>query len=160
MGVRAKNRLLRATGRSLDPQMRADDDAHPLSVDEPTLAVAESTAGRAAPRPGRHRAHSAHGTRKSGWGAERIRGELLKLGVSVSERSIQRYMRAVRPKPALHRGPSWATLQHNHTVWSCDFLQTYDVCFRALFAFFIVDVNSKCVIQIAATRAPTQQWTA
>ena len=62
------------------------------------------------------------------WGAERIRGELLKLGIHVAKRIIQRYMRAVRP-PALPRGQKWHTFLQNHTVWACDFLQTYDIWF-------------------------------
>jgi hypothetical protein len=42
------------------------------------------------------------------WGAERIRGELLKLGIRVAKRTVQRYMRGARP-PSPHRGQSWAT---------------------------------------------------
>jgi putative transposase len=43
--------------------------------------------------------------------------------------------------------------------WACDFLQTYDIWFRPIFVFFIVDVNAKRVVQVSATRAPTQAWT-
>ena len=64
------------------------------------------------------------------WGAERIRGELLKLGIHVAKRTIQRYMRAVRP-PAPPRGQKWHTFLRNHTVWACDYLQTYDIWFTA-----------------------------
>lgn len=52
------------------------------------------------------------------WGAERIRGELLKLGISVSKRTIQRYMASGR-KPG--DGQRWTTFLKNHTVWACDF---------------------------------------
>jgi putative transposase len=41
------------------------------------------------------------------WGAERIRGELLKLGVKVSKRTIQRYMRTAKPRGP--RGQRWST---------------------------------------------------
>jgi hypothetical protein len=54
------------------------------------------------------------------WGAERIRGELLKLGIHVCKRTIQKYMRRVRtPQP---RGQKWSTFLHNHAaaIWSCD----------------------------------------
>ena len=57
-------------------------------------------------------------------------------------------------------GQSWRTFLRNHTVWACDFLQTYDLWFRPIFAFFIVDVNAKRVVHVAVTRAPTQAWTA
>jgi transposase InsO family protein len=58
------------------------------------------------------------------------------------------------------RGQIWHTFLRNHTVWACDFLQTYDVWFRPIFAFFIVDINTKRVVHVAVTRAPTQAWTA
>jgi hypothetical protein len=60
------------------------------------------------------------------WGAERIRGERLKLGIRVSKRTIQRHMTKARP-PELPRGQTWHTFLRNHTVWACDFLQTYDI---------------------------------
>jgi putative transposase len=41
------------------------------------------------------------------WGAERIRGELLKLGIYVCKRTIQKDMRTVRPYQP--RGQTWAT---------------------------------------------------
>src|SRR4051812_45356393 len=46
------------------------------------------------------------------WGAERIRGELLKLGIKVSKRTIQKYMRGVRSRGG--GGQSWATFLKNH----------------------------------------------
>src|SRR5207244_6327872 len=54
------------------------------------------------------------------WGAERIRGELLKLGIRVSKRSIQKYLRQARPpRPT---GQAWGTClrTHAHEVWACD----------------------------------------
>ena len=93
------------------------------------------------------------------WGAERIRGELLKLGIHVAKRTLQRYMRGARP-PEQHRGQSWATFLKNHAVWTCDFLQLYDIWFRPIFAFFIVDLHSRKVVHIGVTRAPSAQWTA
>jgi putative transposase len=56
------------------------------------------------------------------WGAERIRGELLKLGIHVCKRTIQKYMRRVRiPQP---RGQKWSIFLRNHAaqIWSCDAL--------------------------------------
>lgn len=55
------------------------------------------------------------------WGAERIRGELLKLGIEVSKRSIQKYL----PKERKSRSSSqtWATFLKNQAsgIWACDF---------------------------------------
>jgi putative transposase len=93
------------------------------------------------------------------WGAERIRGELLKLGIRVAKRTIQKYIRAVRPA-APPRGQRWHTFLQNHTVWACDFLQTYDIWFRPIFAFFIIDINTKEVVHVGVTRGPSEKWTA
>src|SRR5258708_24384735 len=94
------------------------------------------------------------------WGAERIRGELLKLGIHVCKRTIQKYIRNVRsPQP---RGQRWATFLHNHAaqVRACDFLQVTDLFFRPLFAFFIIELKSRKVIYVGVTRSPTDPWVA
>jgi putative transposase len=94
------------------------------------------------------------------WGAERIRGELLKLGIHVCKRTIQKYMRTVRTRQP--RGQKWATFLRNHAaqVWSCDFLQVTDLFFRPLFAFFIVEMKSRRVIHVGVTRSPSDPWVA
>jgi putative transposase len=93
------------------------------------------------------------------WGAERIRGEMLKLAISLSKRTIQKYLRAVRRRPG---GQSWATFIQNHAqdIWCCDFVQTYDLLFRPLFLLFFLNQGSRRVMHVAATRNPTQEWTA
>ena len=94
------------------------------------------------------------------WGAERIRGELLKLGIRVCKRTIQKYMRGVRTPR--QRGQSWRTFLRNHRgeIWACDFLQVTDVFFRSLFAFFVIELRSRKVIHVGVTRSPTDVWTA
>jgi putative transposase len=94
------------------------------------------------------------------WGAERIRGELLKLDIRVCKRTIQKYMRGIRtPRPT---GQSWRTFLHNHggEIWACDFRQVTDLFFRSLFAFFIIELRSRKVIHVGVTRSPTDAWTA
>src|SRR5258707_2957273 len=94
------------------------------------------------------------------WGAERIRGELLKLGMHVCKRTIQKYIRNIRsPQP---RGQRWATFLHNHAaqIWACDFLQVTELFFRPLFAFFIIELKSRKVIHVGVTRSPTDPWVA
>ena len=69
-------------------------------------------------------------------------------------------MKQVRPKRA--RGQSWKTFLRNHTaeVWACDFLQVTDLFFRPLFAFFIIELQSRKVIHVNVTRSPTNPWVA
>jgi len=94
------------------------------------------------------------------WGAERIRDELLKLGMRVCKRTIQKYLRRVRPPRS--RGQNWRTFLRNHAgeMWACDFLQVTDLFFRSLFAFFLIELKSRKVIHVGVTRSPTEAWTA
>jgi transposase InsO family protein len=94
------------------------------------------------------------------WGAERIRGELLKLDIRVSKRTIQKYMKQIHPKRA--RGQTWKTFLRNHAaeMWACDFLQVTDLFFRPLFAFFIIELKSRKIIHVNVTRTPTDPWVA
>ena len=94
------------------------------------------------------------------WGAERIRGELLKLGIHVCKRTIQKYRRHVRaPQP---KGQKWATFLRNHAaqIWACDFLQVTDLFFRPLFAFVVIELKSRRVVHVGVTRSPTDPWVA
>ncbi len=95
------------------------------------------------------------------WGAERIRGELLKLGLPVAKRTIQKYMRAER-KGTSPGGQNWPTFlqNHAHEIWACDFVQTYDALLRQIFAFVIVKHGTREVVHQAVTYHPTQEWTA
>jgi len=94
------------------------------------------------------------------WGADRIRGELLKLDIRVSKRTIQKYLRQARPPRP--RGQTWAAFlrNHAHDVWACDFLQVSDLCFRPLFAFFVVALGTRRVVHVGVTRHPTDAWVA
>jgi len=94
------------------------------------------------------------------WGAERIRGELLKLDIRVARSTIQKYLREARPHR--HAGQPWATFLRNHagTIWACDFLPITDLLFRPLFAFFIIELATRRVVHMGATRHPTDAWVA
>jgi putative transposase len=96
------------------------------------------------------------------WGAERIRGELRKLGIRVGKRTVQRHMRAARLPRTGGGGQTWATFlrNHAHETWACDFLPVVDLGFRALFAFVIVEIGSRRVVHVGVTRHPTDAWVA
>jgi putative transposase len=95
------------------------------------------------------------------WGAEKIRGELRKLGIRVAKRTIQKYMRQAR-KGTSPGGQAWSTFlrNHAHEICACDFIQTYDARFRQIFAFVIIKHDTREVVHHAVTYHPTLQWTA
>jgi putative transposase len=92
------------------------------------------------------------------WGAERIRGELLKLGITLSKRTIQKYIRLVRKAPSFTH--NWATFIKNHMgdIWACDFTVTYDWLFRPIYIFVIMELKKRRIIHIAVTDSPTDEW--
>ncbi len=94
------------------------------------------------------------------WGAERIRGELLKLDIHVAKSTIQKYMRDARPTGT--SGQTWATFLRNHAtdIWACDFLPVTDLLFRPLYAFFVIELASRRVVHVGVTRHPTDAWIA
>ena len=94
------------------------------------------------------------------WGAERIRGELLKLGIRVAKRTIQTYLLIPRATP--RRGQPWSTFLRNQApdIWACDFLPVTDLRFRQCYAFFVIALSTRRVVHVGVTRHPTDAWIA
>jgi transposase InsO family protein len=94
------------------------------------------------------------------WGTERIRGELMKLGIRVPRSTIQKYVRLAHPRPA--PGQNWPTFlkNHAHLVWACDFLPVIDLFFRQIHAFFIIELASRRVVHFGVTSHLTDAWVA
>jgi len=97
------------------------------------------------------------------WRAKRIQGELLKLGIKVSKGTVKKYMRRARKGlPPRNHGQTWATFIANHAgeTWACDFVQTFDIFFRTIFVYFIVELGSRRIVHFGVTRAPSDRWVA
>ena len=94
------------------------------------------------------------------WGAERIRGELLKLGIELSKRTIQKYM----PKERNELGSSqtWATFLKNQAngIWACDFTVVNDWLFRQWYVFVVMELKTRRIVHTGITKYPTDEWTA
>ena len=92
------------------------------------------------------------------WGAPRIHGELQKLGISIGETTVAKYM--VR-----HRSPSsqtWMTFlkNHMHDLVSTDFFVVPTATFRLLFVFLVLSHERRRVVHFTVTGHPTAEWTA
>jgi putative transposase len=92
------------------------------------------------------------------WGAERIRGELLKPGIDVSKHTIQQNLDKLRPTPT--RNQAWKTFLKNHAqhIWACDFTVVHDLLFRPLFIFVITELHTRPILHTAVTYSPTDEW--
>jgi putative transposase len=71
-------------------------------------------------------------------------------------------VQARRKLPPQQHGQSWATFLANHAaaIWACDFVQTYDLFFRTIFLFFIIEHGSRRVVHCGITRSPSDTWVA
>ena len=101
-------------------------------------------------------------TKNRTWGEERIAAELcLKLGLTVSPRTVRRYM---PPRPRSRGGRStqtWATFLRNHAgaVLACDFFIAVTATFQRLYVFVILDIGTRRVVHWNLTDHPTAEWT-
>jgi len=87
------------------------------------------------------------------WGAPRIHGELLKLGIGISERAVSRLMpRAPRKPPS----QTWRTF----TLASIDFFSVPTATFRVLYVFVVLAHDRRRVLHFNVTEHPTAAWTA
>jgi putative transposase len=94
------------------------------------------------------------------WGAERIRGELLKLGIRVCKRTIQKYLPKVRKSPSSSQ--TWATFVKDHVgdIWACDFTTIYDWLFRPWHIFVMMELKTRRIVHSTVMQSPTDEWTA
>ena len=92
------------------------------------------------------------------WGAPRIHGELLMLGLDVSERTVSLWMkRAPRnPEPAQR----WRTFLRNHreAISAMDFFTVPTATFGVLYCFFVIAHDRRRILHFHVTRHPTSIW--
>ena len=89
------------------------------------------------------------------WGTERIRGELLKLGIAVSNRTIRRY-RWRRPRPGDQQ--RWRTFLANQLVgtWATDLFVVQTGTFRTLYVLFFIKHERRQPLDVTAS--PSAAW--
>src|SRR5246127_4031227 len=92
------------------------------------------------------------------WGAPRVHGELLKLGIDVSQATVGRYLPR-RPKTP---SPTWRSFLRNHMtgIVAVDMFVVATATFRMLYAVIVLDHHRRRVIHFEVTRNPTQVWLA
>jgi transposase InsO family protein len=92
------------------------------------------------------------------WGAPRIHGELLKLGIDVCQASVAKYMMH-RDRP---KSQTWRTFLKNHLqqIAAADFFVVPTATCRLLFVLVILAHERRRVVHVAVTDHPTAAWTA
>ena len=91
------------------------------------------------------------------WGTEHIRGELLKLAIVVSNRSIRRYRwRGHRRE----RSQNWRTFLRNQIkgIWAADLFVVQTIGFQTLYVFLFISHERRELIHFNVAASPTAAW--
>ena len=89
------------------------------------------------------------------WGAPRIHGELLKLGIQVAPSTVGKYLRRRRSPPS----QTWRTFLTNHLeqMASMDFFTVPTATFRVLFVFIVLSHDRRRVMHFNVTDHPSEE---
>lgn len=92
------------------------------------------------------------------WGAPRIHGELLKLGVEISQRTVGRLMGRKRGPPS----QTWRSFLDNHVknLASLDFFVVPTASFRLIYVLVVLRHDRRRIVHVNVTAHPTAEWTA
>jgi transposase InsO family protein len=91
------------------------------------------------------------------WGAPRVHGELLKLGIDIGETSVSKYMVRSRKPPS----QTWRTFLENHVqqLVSIDFFTVPTLRFQILYVFLVLAHDRRRILHCNVTAHPTAEWT-
>jgi transposase InsO family protein len=92
------------------------------------------------------------------WGAPRIHGELLKLGLTVSQATVSKYVLRHRRPPS----QAWRAFLKNHAqdLIALDFFTVPTATFRVLFVLVVLSHGRRRLVHFNVTEHPTAEWTA
>ena len=92
------------------------------------------------------------------WGAPRIHGELLKVGIDVGQTTVAKYMERHTHPPS----QGWRTFLHNHAdgIASMDLFVVPTVSFRLLYGLLILRHRRREILWLGVTAHPTAEWIA
>ena len=92
------------------------------------------------------------------WGAPRIHGELLKLGITIAQSTVAKYMGRRRLPPS----QGWRTFLRNHApdIAAVDLFVVPTVGFKLLYALVVLRLERRLLVLVNVTTNPTADWVA
>jgi hypothetical protein len=92
------------------------------------------------------------------WGAPRIHGELLKLGIDIAQATVAKYMVRRRGPPS----QGWKTFLRNHFphIAAIDMFVVPTISFGMLYGLAIIKLHRRHLVWINVTANPTADWIA
>jgi putative transposase len=96
------------------------------------------------------------------WGPKRIHGELLKLGIQVSETTVRNVLRKARTDPWSGKpSENWRDFFRRHqNIWAIDYFTVHSVSLKRIFVLVIMDLKTRTLIATHTTSNPTARWAA
>src|SRR6476660_8808062 len=90
------------------------------------------------------------------WGAPRIHGELLKLGIDDGQTTVAKYMARGRRPPS----QGWKTFLHNHAdgIASIDLFVVPTISFPLLYGLLLLHHDRRQILWLGVTAHPTAEW--
>jgi putative transposase len=94
------------------------------------------------------------------WGYQRIRGELLKLGIGVSATTVATVLRHHGLGPAPRRGPTWGEFlrQQATGILACDFFAVETIRLKTIYVLFFIELGTRRVHLAGTSRNPDSAW--
>ena len=95
------------------------------------------------------------------WGYQRIRGELLKLGIRVSATTVRTILLRHGMNPAPRRaGPTWAEFLRSQAagILATDFFTVETISLKTLYVLFFIELSSRRVHLAGVTAHPDSAW--
>ena len=92
------------------------------------------------------------------WSAQRIQGELVKLGYDVCDKTVARYMKKNIPDNSKRQ--SWLSFLRNHAkhIVGIDFFVSRTICFKAIYVFIAISHKRRKIIHFSVTSKPHSGW--
>ena len=92
------------------------------------------------------------------WGAPRIHGELLKLGIDIGQTTVAKYMSRRRRPPS----QGWKTFIRNHAdgIAAMDLFVVPTISFKLLYGFVVMSHDRRKILQLSTTTHPSAEWIA
>lgn len=92
------------------------------------------------------------------WSAQRIQGELAKLGFDACDNTVAKYMR--QPKPDPDKRQQWGTFLKNHAphIACIDFLVVRTLFFKAIYVFVAISHDRRKILHFGISSRPHSQW--
>ncbi|MBI9019114.1 MAG: integrase [Phycisphaerae bacterium] len=92
------------------------------------------------------------------WSAQRIQGELTKLGFSVCDNTVAKYIK--KPKGTPEQRQRWKSFLHNHSpqIIGIDFLVVRTILFKAIYVYIAISHDRRKILHFGVTSKPSSQW--